>query len=292
MQDVPPGEAQPERQGTSGEEGDAPSGGSGGGQPAGEGGDDAVSGETEPVDEGTDEEETDDEGTGDEGTGDEGTDDAPPGEEAGGGSGGGGTGGGGDGGAGGGGTNGFSELEPGDVALVEVAGDAFVEELAAMLVDLQGGDAKGIVINVSRPHVTLAEELGEHGVAVEDLYFIDCISKLLRAESTDEAQVLFLDGPTMLEMIAMGVDHFLDDVGPDGFVVFDSYGALITYNNYELVYEFTNFLANKLRIRKIRGFLVIVQDQLPDTIHGSLAQLCDRVVPWRNGDGPRGGDAP
>lgn len=174
----------------------------------------------------------------------------------------------------------LSALQPGVVALVEVPGDAYMDALAGLVHALQADGASGIIVNASRPSETLASELDKRGVDLQRLAFVDCISRLVKADVQDSDRRIFLDSPTMLEMIAMGVDHFLDDVAPGGFVVFDSYGSLIQYNNFQLVYEFSNFLINKLRLRRMRGALVIVKGQLGDQARSSLAQLSDTVIDW------------
>lgn len=175
-------------------------------------------------------------------------------------------------------------LGPGVIALVEVPGESYMDGLVGLVTDLLGDGSAGIVVNASRPYRTLTEAFRGRGVDLDRLYFVDCISRLVKADAEETDRAIFLDSPTMLEMIAMGVDHYMDEAAPGGFVLFDSYGTLVTYNNFQLVYEFTNFLANKLRLRDLRGVLVVVEGELPEQVHGSLAQLSDKVIRWRDAD--------
>lgn len=171
-------------------------------------------------------------------------------------------------------------IQPGMIGLVEVPADAYVASVTDIVAALMEDGSQGIVVNVSRPYETLIDVFEAEGIDVKRLCFIDCISRLVRAETEETDRTLFLESPTMLELVAMGVDHFLPEAGEGGFVIFESYGSLVTYNNFELVYEFTNFLVNKLRLRRMRGFLVVVSDQLPDNARSSLAQLTDAIVRW------------
>lgn len=179
----------------------------------------------------------------------------------------------------------LSSIQPGTVGIVEIPSDAFMDSLVGIVGGLLQDGSSGILVNVSRPYQTLHDLFEQKGMAVDRLYFIDAISKMLQAQVEEGDHRLFLDGPTMLEMIAMGVDHFADDIGQGGFVVFDSYGSLLNYNDQGLVYEFTNFLGNKLRLRRLRGVLIVAEGQLPEEVRGSLMQLADTVEQWRPHDG-------
>lgn len=181
----------------------------------------------------------------------------------------------------------LSSIQPGTVGIVEIPSDAFVDSLVGIVGALLEDGSSGVVVNVSRPYQTLVELFETRGLDVDRLCFIDAISKMLQAQVQEADDRIFLDGPTMLEMIAMGVDHFAEEIGPGGFVVFDSYGSLLTYNDQDLVYEFTNFLGNKLRLRRLRGVLIVAEDQLPEDFRSSMTQLADTVEHWRPKDGRR-----
>lgn len=176
----------------------------------------------------------------------------------------------------------LSDVVPGMIAMVEVPAESYLPSVTQIVQSLMKDGSKGIVVNVSRPYQTLVDVFDQKGVSVDELRFVDCISRLVQADTEESDTTIFLDSPTMLELMAMGVDHFIPEVGEGGFVLFESYGSLTQYNNFELVYEFTNFLVNKLRLRRVRGLLVVVRDQLPDNARGSLAQLSDMVVRWRS----------
>jgi len=91
--------------------------------------------------------------------------------------------------------------------------------------------------------------------------------------------VIFIESPTMLEMMMIKTDTMLRRAkSPNRFVFFDSINSLSIYNNENILSEFIHVLVNSLGGKDIYSFILSVKGEIPKGIENLLKMVCDNVV--------------
>lgn len=164
------------------------------------------------------------------------------------------------------------------IRVLVAAPDAHVLGVAHHMRELQDADRTVLLLTADRPFAHLSEALRKHGVDPEAVTFIDavtCMDGNLPAQRP--ANVVFLQSPTMLEMMAMRVEQmFLRMTSPH--VVVDSLSTLALYNGIPPVQEFSHYLANRLRTHAIPGDFVVRANQAGQELHDRIRGFTDDAL--------------
>ena len=119
--------------------------------------------------------------------------------------------------------------------------------------------------------------LKNNGVNIENLYYIDCISRTSSIEEST-ARCEYIDNPSNLVGISIGIDNSFKKINSKKrFLVFDSISTLLIYNKSDSVLQFINHLINKLRKEKIKGIIMSIEEGNPELIN-QVVQFCDKAV--------------
>jgi len=133
-----------------------------------------------------------------------------------------------------------------------------------------------LYVTTDRPFQTLAADFRELGVDSDVIFFLDSISYVNGQQPPQRpVNAMFLQSPTMLEMMAMRTEQLLGRVGERPFVVLDSLSALAVYNGIPPVQEFSHYLANRLRTNGVSGDFVIKDNQTGRDLVDKVSGFCD-----------------
>lgn len=169
-------------------------------------------------------------------------------------------------------------MSPG-IRVVVAAPESHVQGMAAHVRSLQAGGARILYLTTDRPYAVLVESFGQAGVDADAVFFVDaitCMDGTLPQERP--ANVIFLQSPTMLEMMAMRVEQMLGHVGPTAHVVVDSLSTLALYNGVPPVQEFSHYLANRLRTNGRPGDLVVRDNPAGRELHERVVGFTDEEL--------------
>ncbi|MEK6975225.1 MAG: hypothetical protein AABY18_02670 [Candidatus Thermoplasmatota archaeon] len=141
---------------------------------------------------------------------------------------------------------------------------------------LQNDGRKVVFVSADRPYHSLTQALREHGVAVDDIHFVDAVSSLSgSAPAHRPSNATFLPSPTMLEMLAMRVEQAVLRFGPGAHMILDSLDTLSLYNGANPVQEFSHYLANRLRLHGINGDFVVRDGPNGRQLHDNILAFSD-----------------
>lgn len=164
--------------------------------------------------------------------------------------------------------------------MVIPSGASHLGSLAGHVRSLQADGKRVVFVTANRPYASLAARFEQEGVDARRLFIIDAVS--VADGSPPPARpdnALFLQSPTMLEMIAMRTEQVLAQDASGGHMVLDCMNALNLYNGTGLVAEFAHFLSNRLRSRGAAGDLVVLDNEEGVLLEEALAGFTDgRVV--------------
>lgn len=136
-----------------------------------------------------------------------------------------------------------------------------------------------VLVTANRPFQTLRDRLAEAGADVDAVFVLDAISCVNGSQPDERPRnAMFLQSPTMLEMIAMRTEQILARHGENPHVVVDSLNSLALYNGIEPVQEFSHYLANRLRSRDVPADLVVLSNEQGRILEDRIAGFTDGRV--------------
>lgn len=152
-----------------------------------------------------------------------------------------------------------------------------VAELMQRVKEIQG-DATVLLVTTDRPYLTLKESGAAEGVDLDALWFLDTVSAMTGQTPNERPRrVLFIQSPTMLEMIAMRIEQMQRTIPGPVHVIIDSLSSACTYNKFAAVQEFTHYLVNRLRTLDLSADLVVTDDEQGTALQDSMRPMVDAV---------------
>lgn len=137
---------------------------------------------------------------------------------------------------------------------------------------------KGICVTLHRPATNLKDLLEKKGFKIENIHFVDCISRTAGLYSELE-NCEYTGAPHDLTRIGIAIDRAVEKLGAgDKFLIFDSLPTLLIYHDEKIVLEFMNFLINRLRSLRIKGVIFSTEKELSKKMKNRLSEFCDKVV--------------
>lgn len=154
--------------------------------------------------------------------------------------------------------------------------EGHVEAVAAHVRQLQADGRSVLYLAADRPYPTLERAFQRAGVDPAKVFFLDVVSCLDgRVPASPPRNAMFLQSPTMLEMMAMRIEQVAGRLGVQASVVIDSLNTLALYNGVPPVQEFSHYLANRLRTQGILGDFVIRDSQEGRLLHERVSGFTD-----------------
>lgn len=143
-------------------------------------------------------------------------------------------------------------------------------------------DMGGVYISATRPSKAIISRLESENINLNDVLFVDSVSYMSEGPPLPAENIVFIESPTMLELILIKADTLLKRVKSSSkFVLFDSINALSIYNSEKILTEFLHILVNALGSKETSSLLLSVKGQTPKEIEGLLRMLCDNVIEIR-----------
>ncbi|MEW6069192.1 MAG: hypothetical protein AB1485_01105 [Candidatus Thermoplasmatota archaeon] len=140
-------------------------------------------------------------------------------------------------------------------------------------------DMGGVYISATRPSKAIISRLESENINLSDVLFVDSVSYMSEGPPPPADNVIFVESPTMLELILTKADILLKKAkSARKFIIFDSINALSIYNSEKILTEFLHVLVNALGAKEIASLLLSVKGQTPKEIDGLLRMLCDNVI--------------
>lgn len=136
----------------------------------------------------------------------------------------------------------------------------------------------GVYVSATRPSKAIMSRLGSE-INLDDVFFVDAVSYMVEGAPPSSGNVIFVESPTMLEMMMTKTEMQLKKVkAKEKFVLFDSINALSVYNNENILSEFIHVLVNNLSGKEIYSFILSVSEQTSKKISSMLRMVCDNIV--------------
>lgn len=136
----------------------------------------------------------------------------------------------------------------------------------------------GVYVSATRPSKAMISRLSSE-INLDDVFFVDAVSYMVEGAPPPSGNVIFVESPTMLEMMMTKTEVQLKKVkAKEKFVFFDSINALAVYNNENILSEFIHVLVNNLSGKEIYSFILSVKQQTYEKIESMLKMVCDNTI--------------
>ncbi len=165
------------------------------------------------------------------------------------------------------------------VLLVTTPADEYTKNLCRLIKTLRGQYGHGVIITANRPYHVLAAAMREAGLDLNGLEFVDCISALTGHHPPNEPGVTFIDGPLLLEMIALRAQQLARFMpAGDRFLVLDSVSTLKLYNGMGPVTEMAHTLTTRMRLLDVPTAFLSLDDTNEQNLRNGIAGYCDQTL--------------
>ncbi len=138
--------------------------------------------------------------------------------------------------------------------------------------------AEGIIVTLNKPYFSLKKMFEKEGVRLENLYFIDCITRQLGGEEVDTERCIYLNSPDPVQL-QVAIERMMDLVTADNrFIYLDSLSTISLYKSFETLIKFLRYLTGKLRLRGFIGTIFTIEREMDESYYSQISLMCDAIV--------------
>jgi len=140
----------------------------------------------------------------------------------------------------------------------------------------------GVYVTINKPFDSLRTWLEKNGIDVDKLFFIDAVTRTVSEKSMLTEKCLFISSPTNLTDLSISLTQILENPKPEKkFILIDSLSTLLVYNSSETVLQFVHFISSRIRMTRILGVFLCLEEEKSKKVISSLSQFCDKVIVWK-----------
>lgn len=173
----------------------------------------------------------------------------------------------------------LENLQPDFIASMVCTRDGY-SELSRKISNyfIRKGNVSGIYVTSDKPSKTIKEELIRNKISVENLYFIDMISRVSGVKS-ETANVLFSGSPSNLTELSIVINSAMNDLKTKNkFLIFDTLSTLFNYNPQPIALKFVHFLSVTMRNLNVSGVFIIIKNQLDERALSFISGFVDKTI--------------
>ncbi len=172
----------------------------------------------------------------------------------------------------------LSNLPEGWIVLLETtAEDAFKAGLAATKI-LVNKEYKAIILSASRPCSNLLELYKKNSIDIKKIFVLCCVCKSQGIKPKEYENVLHLENATALTNISLSLNKAIELIKGNKFIFIDSITTMLIHNKPDILTKFIHSILTKMRMNKISGLLISLEEETNKEVRAEIAQLCDRVI--------------
>ncbi len=133
-------------------------------------------------------------------------------------------------------------------------------------------------VTLNKTFDALNESFSKKGVNMENLVFIDAISKSIQKKPNQSKNVYYVSSPGSLTELSLVISKFLRHEFK--YLIFDSISNLTVYNKKNVVIKFLLDLSNKVKKSKTQAILFAVKSKENEGMINQCSLFVDKVVKY------------
>ncbi len=167
-----------------------------------------------------------------------------------------------------------------EIFLVLYTTDNYIDAYVSVLDDAVNSKKQSVIfITVNKPYRVVVNNLIDKKIPIENVYFIDCISKKIVQEAESAKNCIFADSPNSLTEIIIILNQLLKRLEAKKIIIIlDSVNTLLLYNEKKPVLQFTHFLVNKTRLVNAGAVFLSLKKDTDQDLLAQMTQFFDKVI--------------
>ncbi|MCL4362451.1 MAG: hypothetical protein QW194_03285 [Candidatus Micrarchaeaceae archaeon] len=135
-----------------------------------------------------------------------------------------------------------------------------------------------IIITTNKPANMILNEIRQEKIKVQNLFFIDTISKYLgKTDINQNDNVVYIDDPANLTEIGIVAKLSIEKIKGKKMLIFDSLTTLSLYNSSKNLVRFYNFFFQLSRLNQIETIIIALESDIDKEILNNINGLVDEV---------------
>ena len=171
----------------------------------------------------------------------------------------------------------LSNLSDGLIVLIETSADRSFETSLASVAFLSNKNDIGIIVSANRPYSNLMNIYKDKNIDTKKIFIIDLISKSQDA-IIEADNVRYLENVSALTNISLAINECMRSLPGKKFVFIDSITTMLIHNEPYVFARFIHSILTRMRVHRIGGLLISLEDRNNGVIRAEIAQLCDKII--------------
>ncbi len=139
-------------------------------------------------------------------------------------------------------------------------------------------DYAGIYVTLNTPITNLITLFEKASLNIENIYFIDGITKLTDSKVVESEHCQYVESPRDIVDLSFLIDETMRKIQhPKKFVIIDSISTLMVYNSTQAIKQFAHSITGKIKSKNASGIIFASDDTDSDALT-SIAHFCDRTL--------------
>ncbi len=144
-----------------------------------------------------------------------------------------------------------------------------------LLKEFTDAGLRGVYVTLNAPYSYLKKKFSEEGVKVENVFFIDMISKASGVQTGPAPDCVFINTPSGLTDLGVTLSQVLP--GKD-FLFLDSLSTMLISNEARTVEKFSQFLTARVRAYGVKTVLMSLKREEDEEVIRTVSQFADEVI--------------
>ena len=134
-----------------------------------------------------------------------------------------------------------------------------------------------IYINLIHTYNSLISSFKIDEINTDNIFFIDCITKLAGGKNSEHENVLFIQEPDDLTSLSIAISQFFEDIPGEKWLIFYAFKVLKIYNKEKTILEFIQSIIEKASKNnaKIIAFSTKIKDE---KLIRRISQFFEKII--------------
>ena len=172
----------------------------------------------------------------------------------------------------------LEEIKKGsDVILVRVTPTTYFESFEKVIRFLTAM-GKVVYVSLNKPCSSLKKHLGRIGADMDNIVFIDVVTKQFSNTVSGENNCIYVESPNPVQL-TVSIDRAMEKVDSNPkFLYIDSLSTISLYKSSDSLIKFLRQLTGKIRFKGFVAIIVVLDNELDPIYFAQASLMCDAII--------------
>jgi len=172
----------------------------------------------------------------------------------------------------------MEEIKKGsDVILIRVTPTTYFESFERLIRFLTAM-GKVVYVSLNKPCSSLKKHLTRIGADVNNLVFIDVVTKQFSNTVSGENNCIYVESPNPVQL-TVSIDRAMEKVESESkFLYIDSLSTISLYKSSDSLIKFLRQLTGKIRFKGFIAIIVVIDTELDPVYFAQASLMCDAII--------------